>query len=197
VNQPRLDLLRAVRFKPVASAETVGLLTGMEEPEAAVALESLGEVGLVLQTSRGWRLTPDGQTTLATLLADELTVVDTAAVHALHDRFLDLDGELKAVITAHQTSGDSVVSDANVARLFAVHDKVRPIAEEAIALAPRLAHYVPRLDGALVELERGDARYLAHPMVDSYHTVWFEFHEELIHLSGLKRSDVEASSAHQ
>jgi pyruvate, orthophosphate dikinase len=169
----------------------------MEEPEAVAALENLGEAGLVMQTSRGWRLTPDGQTTLATMLADELKGFDTAAAHALHERFIELDGELKTIITAHQTSGDGVVSDDNVARLVVVHDKVRPLVDDAVGLAPRLAPYGPRLDGALVELERGDARYLAHPMLDSYHTVWFELHEELIHLSGLKRADVEDSSAHQ
>jgi pyruvate,orthophosphate dikinase len=34
---------------------------------------------------------------------------------------------------------------------------------------------------------------LAAPLKDSYHTVWFELHEELIILSGRSRADVEAA----
>ncbi len=30
---------------------------------------------------------------------------------------------------------------------------------------------------------------LAHPLKNSYHTVWFEFHEEIIRLSGRKRTE--------
>jgi hypothetical protein len=32
---------------------------------------------------------------------------------------------------------------------------------------------------------------------DSFHTVWFELHEELIHLTGRDRASVEANSSPQ
>ena len=35
----------------------------------------------------------------------------------------------------------------------------------------------------------GDQRYVASPRVDSYHSVWFELHEDLIRLSGKKRAE--------
>ena len=34
---------------------------------------------------------------------------------------------------------------------------------------------------------------VAAPVKDSYHTVWFELHEELIILSGRNRADEEAA----
>jgi pyruvate,orthophosphate dikinase len=40
-------------------------------------------------------------------------------------------------------------------------------------------------------LAAGDASMLASPLKDSYHTVWFEFHEELIVLSGRDRANEE------
>ena len=36
---------------------------------------------------------------------------------------------------------------------------------------------------------------IASPLKDSYHTVWFELHEELMHLSGRTRAIEEASEA--
>jgi hypothetical protein len=35
----------------------------------------------------------------------------------------------------------------------------------------------------------GDQRFVASPRVDSYHSVWFELHEDLIRLSGKKRAE--------
>ena len=43
----------------------------------------------------------------------------------------------------------------------------------------------------LPQLQTGDLSMLASPMKDSYHTVWFEFHEELIALSGRDRAEEE------
>ena len=37
--------------------------------------------------------------------------------------------------------------------------------------------------------------WLARPIIDSYHTVWFELHEELILVSGLTREG-EARAGH-
>jgi pyruvate,orthophosphate dikinase len=37
-------------------------------------------------------------------------------------------------------------------------------------------------------------RFVAHPLVDSYHSVWFELHEELLHLAGLSRADLPAEA---
>ena len=44
--------------------------------------------------------------------------------------------------------------------------------------------------GNALELARGgDQRYVASPRVDSYHSIWFELHEDLIRLSGKKRAE--------
>ena len=59
-----------------------------------------------------------------------------------------------------------------------------------------LGRYDARLERALVAVEGGDDRYLAHPTVDSYHGVWFELHDELIALAGSDRSaEIEAGRA--
>ena len=35
----------------------------------------------------------------------------------------------------------------------------------------------------------GDGKYVASPRVDSYHSIWFELHEDLILLAGRNRAD--------
>jgi pyruvate,orthophosphate dikinase len=42
----------------------------------------------------------------------------------------------------------------------------------------------------------GNAAYVARPIIDSYHPVWFELHEDLIALAGLSRlEEAEAGRA--
>jgi hypothetical protein len=109
----------------------------------------------------------------------------------LHERFVALDGEFKRLVTSHQLSGAPEVGVDVLGALASVHGELAGVLDPAVELAPRLAPYRARFAGALEAVEAGDARYLAHPLVDSYHTVWFELHEELIHLAGLQRSAVE------
>lgn len=70
-----------------------------------------------------------------------------------------------------------------------VHGDIVPILDRVSAAEPRLARYRSRLERALERIGAGETDMVAHPMKDSYHTVWFELHEELIRLSGLKRTE--------
>ena len=58
-----------------------------------------------------------------------------------------------------------------------------------VASLARLATYSARLDRAAHLAADGDQRYVASPRVDSFHSVWFELHEDLILLSGRSRAD--------
>jgi pyruvate,orthophosphate dikinase len=51
----------------------------------------------------------------------------------------------------------------------------------------RLGDYGMRLHRALEQAQAGDHRYVASPRVDSYHSIWFELHEDLIRLAGQTR----------
>jgi pyruvate,orthophosphate dikinase len=190
MGEPSLAVLRAIRLKLVASPEAVAVGTGMDEAAASAALEELGAAGLAAQTPRGWRLTADGQTALQSLLEQERASVDTPTAQRAHERFTLLDAQIKQIVTDHQMSGAPSVSAADVKRLVDVHRSAGDVFDVAVAMAPRLVHYGPRLERAITQLESGDARFFAHPMLDSYHTVWFEFHEELIHLAGLTRAQL-------
>jgi pyruvate,orthophosphate dikinase len=54
---------------------------------------------------------------------------------------------------------------------------------------PRLAPYAGRFAQALEAVRAGERTMLASPLKESYHTVWFELHEELIALSGRQRTE--------
>ena len=72
-----------------------------------------------------------------------------------------------------------------------VVDQVRPIIADLRTLLVRFAPYGNRLRGALEKLIEGERDYFTKPIIDSYHTVWFEMHEDLLATLGLDRSKEE------
>ena len=65
---------------------------------------------------------------------------------------------------------------------------MQPICAELAATLERFGSYGPRLAEARARVEGGDVDWFTKPMIDSYHTVWFELHEDLLATLGIERS---------
>ena len=88
-----------------------------------------------------------------------------------------------------------IASAVSVARAARTTARVRSrLPMSAIAAAPRGRRAEHRrLAAALHAVVEGNTEMVAHPLRDSYHTVWFELHEELIRLTGRTRADEAAA----
>lgn len=179
-----VTVLQAVRLK--------GRVGRADLPDPVDGLVAAG-----LLTDGPWvRLTDDGRSRLAELLAAERATVDPRAVNELYERFLVVNADFKPLISRWQLARDTDAGDgatAALADLDELHREVLLVIAAAGELIPRLHAYAERLDAALRRAQGGDMSWLTRPMVDSYHTVWFELHEELIGLAGRTRAG-EASS---
>jgi pyruvate, orthophosphate dikinase len=107
---------------------------------------------------------------------------------------------VKEAVTAWQlkeTDGTQVLNDhTDPAYDATVLDQLAAVHHDSVAwllpLVPglgRLGTYHARLELALGRARDGDQRFVASPRVDSYHSVWFELHEDLIGLAGRNRAD--------
>jgi hypothetical protein len=148
------------------------------------------------------KLSRDGRARLDELLADERKDVDTAALSAAYNDFRTVNADFKAAVTDWQLKGgepnthqDAEYDAAVLARIDHVHQRVLPIIAAAAAQLPRLSAYSAKLQKALDKVKSGDTAWLARPLIDSYHTVWFELHEELISAAGVTR-EAEAKAGH-
>jgi hypothetical protein len=145
------------------------------------------------------RLSPQGRLRLGELLAVERSSADTAAIAAAYDEFRSVNQEFKALVTDWQlrdgqpnTHEDADYDAGVLARLDDVHRRVTPIVAAVSAELPRLSHYSTKLGVALDRIHAGETMWLSRPLIDSYHTVWFELHEELILAAGLTREAEDA-----
>ena len=126
--------------------------------------------------------------------------MDAEAMKSVYEEFTAVNGDFKQLASDWQMRGeepndhgDPAYDQTVMDRLPDIHRRVSPVLEPRGAIAPRLAPYRRRLQGALEKVQEGDTTWLLKPLIDSYHTVWFELHEELIGLAGLTR-EAEAAS---
>ncbi|MFQ6392926.1 pyruvate, phosphate dikinase [Nocardia sp. KC 131] len=196
-----LSLLRLIGIKGRVEPEAIVSSLGLVESEAVSRSADFVARGLCASTPVGARLTPQGREHLDRLLEQERDDVDQNAIATAYDEFCEFNAELKEVITAWQMKDASTVNDhsdtaydaAVLDRLITMHRRVAPLVAQIGAIAPRLAHYADRLELAVERINGGDNSWVARPIIDSYHTVWFELHEDLIGLCGLSRADEAAA----
>jgi hypothetical protein len=190
-----LGVLQAVRLKGRVSRDDLAATLGEDRFDV---IDRLVGSGLLLDGPT-LRLSPEGRGRLEGLLADERSHVDTAAVLAAYGEFRSVNAEFKALVTDWQlkdgqpnTHEDAGYDAAVLTRLDNVHRRVTPTIAAAAAQLPRLDRYSVKLQTALDNIHAGQTMWLARPLIDSYHTVWFELHEELILVTGRTRETDDA-----
>jgi len=211
-SDPELLVLHALRLKAVAGAEVVAATTGLDAGDVDVHLKAAADEGWVRHRDGalpGWSLTPTGRAEDGRRLADELDRVGARpTVEAGYARFLELNPELLQVCTDWQlvpppgatTAGatppaptpndhaDAGYDEAVLARLQQIDERAQPVCTDLGSALERFAGYGPRLTTALGRTLAGDGQWLDRPVIDSYHTVWFELHEDLLATLGRDRS---------
>jgi hypothetical protein len=201
---PEFLVLHALRLKGFAGTGGVAETAGVSEEEASQRLDAAKEAGLVTYREgriSGWSLTAAGRTRHGELLAAERDgAAYTDPVDNNYRRFLEINGDLLGVCTDWQMrpgpGGQPVINDHSdeeydrkvIARLRGIDDAVQPVCSELGACAERFSGYGPRLNAAIAKVEGGDVDWFTKPMIDSYHTVWFELHEDLLCTLGIERS---------
>jgi pyruvate,orthophosphate dikinase len=198
-----------------AVVRALGLLgfAQVERVAAAVAAQPdrVGEIFEALPAThigkapRGLHLTPEGRAWLAGQLTAERDGVDRSVAERAYQAFMVLDASFKQLVTDWQIKtiddtrvpndhADAAYDAAIRTRLAHFHEATTALLPDIIALSVRLKPFATRFARAAAAIAAGDGAMIASPLKDSYHTIWFELHEELIHLAGRDRATEEARS---
>ena len=189
-----LRLLQAIRLKGRLSKDAAVTIVG---PGSNDLLERFVALDMITVGSLGAKLTPTGRERLTELLELERRTVDQQLLSRLYEEFGAPNAALKAIVTAWQVRSDGSPNDHSdpdhdagvIARLLQAGSDAAPLVERIAEAVPRLDTYPMRLREALQRVGAGEHKWFANPMIDSYHQVWFELHEELIGVLGLVRED--------
>jgi hypothetical protein len=202
--------LHGLRLKGFAETDDVAELVGVDGRAVGAELSSLASDGLVAHRSGqvpGWTLTPTGRIENERLLADELDAAGARpAVETAYTRFRQANPKLLDVCTRWQVKGSDGERKLNdhvdpgydrdvIDDLVGLDIEVRPICADLAAALDRFGIHRPRLAIALARVLTGDYDWFTRPVIPSYHTVWFELHEDLLATLGLDRASETAASA--
>lgn len=205
-----LVLLLRVRCTAIATTDAVAAKVGLSEQEAGDVLAALSERGLVSHRTGAmetWTLTVDGRTRLDELLTAELESAEARpTVEAAYRAFLGHNPHLLAICSDWQLregNGEQLPNDhtdtaydaAVLERLRELDAAISGVLDGLTAVLPRFGGYQPGFAAALERLAAGEHQYLTGVRVDSYHTVWFELHEDLLVTLGRSREQESAEES--
>src|SRR5690606_35399983 len=207
---PTLAVLHGLRLGSVVRVDDLARRTGLPSGEVSAQLAAALERGWVRHHEGrlpGWSLTRSGREEGERLLAEELDAAGAReAVAAVHAEFVPLNARVLEVCTAWQVvvrDGVEVPNDhrdeaydaAVLERLAALHASARPLLRRLSAARERFRGCDPRLEAAHKRTLAGDVEWFTRPTIDSYHTVWFELHEDLLATLGLRREGERSATA--
>lgn len=157
----------------------------------AAQLAALASSGMAVERAAGrrpgWMLTAAGRDAHAAQVP-ELGDEAQARLVTEYRGFLTVNDQTKAACTTWQTTDDELRRAELLEELHDVQEFIAPVLRRSGDVVARFDRYRERLAAAL-ERSSHDQRFVVSPLVDSYHTVWFECHEDFLVTLGRDRHD--------
>lgn len=191
-----------LRLKGFAEAQVVAELVGLDVDTVSAELTKAAESEFSSYRDgrrTGWTLMPAGRGEIERLAAEELDAVGCREIaQSVYDRFLKLNARMLQTCTDWQVKdleanelNDHTDADYDagvIADLAELDAAVQPLCGELSDQLSRFSIYAPRFTSALEKVQAGETKWFTGPIIESHHTVWFEFHEDLLATLGIDRA---------
>ncbi|HMJ33960.1 MAG TPA: hypothetical protein VK501_08580 [Baekduia sp.] len=193
--------LHGLAVKKAGGAPAVAAVLGAQEDDVVAGLDAAVAAGHAIGAKGTFMVTPAGRSWLDERYPQAFAEFrDDPAATAAYERFERINRELLTLFTDWQmvpaASGrvtndhaDAEYDRGIVDRLGDLHERAEKNLGRFSALDPRLDVYRRRLDEAYDQVLAGEHEYVSGARVDSYHTVWFELHEDLLRMLGREREE--------
>jgi hypothetical protein len=194
-------VLHGTAIKRHAPPAAIAELTGLEEPDVQAILDQAVATGRAIEAKGGYALTPLARLAIEGNYSREFGDCRTDAdFDSAYQKFERINVTLKQLITDWQTisiggtkvandHSDKAHDDAVIGRLGDIHEQAEAVLAKLSARVPRMKSYSTKLLHALEAAEDGDHEWVSDIRRDSYHTVWFELHEDLLRIMGQERDE--------
>jgi hypothetical protein len=194
-------LMHAAAIKKHGAAADIAALAGLSLATAQAGLTAACASGRLVEVDGKYMLSPAGQMIVGAEYSRFCTVLrgDSEFVQA-YERFEVVNRDLKQLVTKWQTveiggkmvandHTDAEYDDRIIGQLGDLHERFEPILAALVKGEPRLRVYQDKLEHALEKAEEGAVEWVSDARIESYHTVWFELHEDLLRLLGRTRDE--------
>lgn len=192
-------VLHGLAIKKVADTEEIAQLMGLPVVEVQRHLDAAQAGDRVAQVGDKYSLRPLARVALEANYSRQCAALRAnAAFMRAYEDFELVNVTLKALITDWQTievagqrlpndHKDAAYDDRIIDRLGALHERAEGILRGLAEPDPRFSYYREALGRALEKAEDGAIEWVSDAKLLSYHTVWFELHEDLLRTMGRSR----------
>jgi hypothetical protein len=193
--------LHGLAVKKAGTAAAVADVLGRDESEIAAALDEAAAAGLAIGANGTYMATPAGREWLDEQYPQAFASLrENPDADAAYERFERINRDLLALFTDWQmmpAGSERVPNDHSdpdydhkvIDRLGQQHERAQRPLDQFAELDPRLGEYSRRLESAYDKVLAGEIDFVSGARVDSYHTVWFELHEDLLRMLGREREE--------
>jgi hypothetical protein len=194
-------MMHGIAVKKYCGSEDICSLTRLSSDRVSTLLDEALTTGRVAEVKGRYMLTPAGQVLLRSSYARSCSALrEDADFLSAYEDFEKINIDLKQTITDWQTlsiggqkvpnaHSDKAYDNSVIDRIGRIHDAVEGILKRLSKQVPRLDRYNGALLNALEKAEDGDIQWVSDAKTESYHTVWFELHEDLLRLVGREREE--------
>lgn len=194
-------VLHGIAVKKYATVEDIGSVTALDPAVVAALVNEAVAKGRASEANGKYLLTPIGQVTLKSSYSKVYgRLRKDAEFLSAYETFEQINNDLKQAITDWQTvevggqmvpndHGDEDYDAAVIDRIGNIHELVERVLDRLGVQESRLAIYGEKLLVALERAEDGDISWISDATIESYHTVWFELHEDLLRIMGRERKE--------
>lgn len=195
--------LHGLVIKKAGSAEAVAVVLGANGDAVQDALDAAVAAGRAMGAKGTFMVTPAGRAWLDERYPEAFAAIrtDPEAAEA-YEQFERINRKLLALMTDWQmmpAGSERIPNDhadpdydaGIVDRLGDLHERARRPLDRFERLEPRLGRYGERLDGAYDKVLAGERDWVSGARIDSYHTCWYELHEDLLRMLGREREEPE------
>jgi len=194
-------VFHGLAVKRHAAPPAVASLVGIDAARVKSLLVEAVAGGRAIEAKGGYALTPLARLALEGRYSFHFAPLrKNEGFVAAYESFERINRTLKQVITDWQTievAGERVANvhtdpthdEAVMDRLAGVHEQVETVLQALAGPLPRMRIYQQKLLAALEAAEDGDREWVSDVRRESYHTVWFELHEDLLRIMGRAREE--------
>ena len=178
-------VLNGSHLKKMATSNEIATVVGVSSKVAAEQLAAAVDKGWAMNADGKYLLLPDGAATVHQFYTKFYEPLrKDGAVVTWYDRFETLNDQfIKAVSDWQKSDGDPKVES----KVIKVVERLIKALGELTPAIPRYRHYIRRFGDGIVRIDRGERDYVCGPTIDSVHTIWFEFHEDILSVLGRPR----------
>ena len=202
-SESNLLILHTLRIRGFVELSEIVISTRLKVEEVESHLDSFKENNLVNYREgriEGWMLTQEGRGRSQQLVTSELESSGfREEINSNYQDFLSSNQKFLSLCTDWQlrtVNGEQEINDHSdtaydeevIARLVDINGEIQPVCESLADSLNRFEGYSRRFSEALHKVQNNEPEWFTKPMIDSYHTIWFELHENLLVTLGIERT---------